>query len=160
MKATFFGAGIPSLVDTDLRGKLIVLEGPDCVGRSTQTRLLQGWLERMGYGVAHHVFVPFRVGGAGTSAGQAGHPDSPSNVGLVLCDGFGGQARASDSPCTAKWVCCPFGPLRIHDFRPLATAVRGVDPDVAAKSVRLCPCASSHALCLTSNLAGFGPNVR
>ncbi len=52
MKATFFGAGIPSLVDTDLRGKLIVLEGPDCVGRSTQTRLLQGWLERMGYGVA------------------------------------------------------------------------------------------------------------
>lgn len=52
MKARFFGTGIPPHKEADLRGKLIVLEGPDCVGRSTQIRLLQDWLERLGYGVA------------------------------------------------------------------------------------------------------------
>ena len=51
MKATFFGAGLPAYKDTRLKGRLIVLEGPDCVGRSTQMRLLQDWLERVGYGV-------------------------------------------------------------------------------------------------------------
>ena len=51
MKAEFFGPGIPSLRGADIKGRLIVLEGPDCVGRSTQVRLLQDWLERTGYGV-------------------------------------------------------------------------------------------------------------
>lgn len=51
MIARFYGAGLPSHVDTRLQGRLIVLEGPDCVGRSTQIRLLQDWLERLGYGV-------------------------------------------------------------------------------------------------------------
>lgn len=51
MKPTWLGAGIPSKRDVDLRGRLIVLEGPDCVGRSTQIRLLQGWLESQGHAV-------------------------------------------------------------------------------------------------------------
>jgi len=51
VKAKFLGPGIPSHLDTRLQGRLIVLEGPDCVGRSTQMRLLQDWLERLGYGV-------------------------------------------------------------------------------------------------------------
>ena len=50
MKAEYSGAGIPSRQDVALQGRLIVLEGPDCVGRSTQMRLLQDWLERVGYG--------------------------------------------------------------------------------------------------------------
>lgn len=51
MKAKFFGKGIPAHHDIDLQGRLIVLEGADCVGRSTQIRLMQDWLERLGYGV-------------------------------------------------------------------------------------------------------------
>ncbi|MBI4558295.1 MAG: thymidylate kinase [Candidatus Hydrogenedentes bacterium] len=51
MKARFYGAGIPSHLNTELQGRLIVLEGPDCVGRTTQIRLLQDWLENLGYGV-------------------------------------------------------------------------------------------------------------
>ena len=34
-----------------LKGKLIALEGPDGVGRSTHIELLQEWLEVQGYGV-------------------------------------------------------------------------------------------------------------
>ena len=52
MKAEWLGAGIPSKKDSALQGRLIVLEGTDCVGRSTQIRLLQDWLEQQGYGVA------------------------------------------------------------------------------------------------------------
>lgn len=51
MKAKFYGAGIPSALNAELQGRLIVVEGPDCIGRSTQIRLLQDWLERLGYGV-------------------------------------------------------------------------------------------------------------
>lgn len=51
MKAQWLGAGIPSKRETDLKGRLVVLEGTDCVGRSTQIRLLQDWLESLGYGV-------------------------------------------------------------------------------------------------------------
>jgi dTMP kinase len=52
MKAKFFGAGIPAQRQAELQGRLIVLEGPDCVGRTTQILLLQDWLENLGYGVA------------------------------------------------------------------------------------------------------------
>jgi len=34
-----------------LQGKLIVVEGPDAVGRSTQIALLRQWLEKEGHAV-------------------------------------------------------------------------------------------------------------
>jgi len=52
MKPKFFGAGLPLDREVDLKGCFIVIEGPDCVGRSTHIRLLHDWLERLGYGVA------------------------------------------------------------------------------------------------------------
>lgn len=43
----------PPAVDLDkLTGTLIVLEGPDCSGRTTHVRLLSQWLEQKGYAVA------------------------------------------------------------------------------------------------------------
>lgn len=48
-KAAFYGLGLPGAQDLDLPGKLIALEGPDCVGRSTQIALLREWLEASGY---------------------------------------------------------------------------------------------------------------
>lgn len=46
-----FGEGLDYLDLSDLRGKLIAIEGTDGVGRSTQVELLQKWLEVNGYGV-------------------------------------------------------------------------------------------------------------
>ena len=51
-KKTFFGEGLPYVDVSDLRGKLIVIEGTDGVGRSTQIEELRKWLEIKGYGVA------------------------------------------------------------------------------------------------------------
>ena len=48
----YFGAGIPDINLSTLRGRLIVIEGPDSAGRSTQIRLLRDWLERRGYASA------------------------------------------------------------------------------------------------------------
>jgi dTMP kinase len=45
----FYGKGIPHLDATRLKGKLIVIEGSDGSGRSTQISMLRNWLEQQGY---------------------------------------------------------------------------------------------------------------
>ena len=50
MKETY-GVSLPGLALHDLVGKLIVIEGTDGVGRSTQIRLLKEWLEQQGRAV-------------------------------------------------------------------------------------------------------------
>ena len=47
----FFGKGLPYIDVSELKGKLIVIEGTDGVGRSTQIEELKKWLEVKGYGV-------------------------------------------------------------------------------------------------------------
>lgn len=46
-----YGAVLPQESLDDLVGKLIVIEGTDGVGRSTQIRLLKEWLEQQGHAV-------------------------------------------------------------------------------------------------------------
>jgi dTMP kinase len=45
----FYGKGLPNVDPTQLKGTLIVIEGSDGAGRSTQISLLQNWLERRGF---------------------------------------------------------------------------------------------------------------
>ena len=47
----FYGKGLPGIGTDDLKGKLIVLEGTDGVGRSTHIGLLKLWLENHGHAV-------------------------------------------------------------------------------------------------------------
>lgn len=49
--ARFFGDGLKYLDPSDLKGKLIAIEGTDGVGRTTHIEMLQEWLEVQGYGV-------------------------------------------------------------------------------------------------------------
>jgi dTMP kinase len=49
----FYGNGLPYLKVGPLRGSLIVIEGTDGVGRSTQIEQLTRWLEVQGYGVVN-----------------------------------------------------------------------------------------------------------
>ncbi|MCX7830232.1 MAG: thymidylate kinase, partial [Acidobacteria bacterium] len=48
---TFFKNPPPNVKPEELNGKLIVIEGPDSSGRSTQIELLSKWLEMKGYPV-------------------------------------------------------------------------------------------------------------
>ncbi|MGO9058231.1 MAG: dTMP kinase [Candidatus Binataceae bacterium] len=47
----FYGHGLPNKKLGNLKGSLIVIEGTDHVGRSTQIEQLKPWLEVQGYGV-------------------------------------------------------------------------------------------------------------
>src|SRR5947208_5101558 len=47
----YFGEGLTYLSLKGLKGKLIAIEGPDGVGRSTHIEAIQNWLEVQGYGV-------------------------------------------------------------------------------------------------------------
>lgn len=70
---TFYGHGMPGVQDLDLRGKLIVLEGPDGVGRSTQIALLREWLEASGYAVYTSGFKRSQLASRGIEAAKQGH---------------------------------------------------------------------------------------
>ncbi len=45
----FLGTGLPGVDISKLTGKLVVIEGADGSGRSTQIELLKNWLERQGH---------------------------------------------------------------------------------------------------------------
>lgn len=47
----YFGCGLPYVPAETLSGKLVVIEGTDGVGRSTQMGLLQRWIELQGFPV-------------------------------------------------------------------------------------------------------------
>jgi dTMP kinase len=49
MSKQFYGKGIPHIDAERLKGKLIVIEGADGSGRSTQIAMLRNWLEGQGY---------------------------------------------------------------------------------------------------------------
>ncbi len=72
-KAVFYGHGLPGAQELDLRGKLIVLEGPDGVGRSTQIALLREWLEASGYAVYASGFKRSELASRGIETAKQGH---------------------------------------------------------------------------------------
>ena len=72
-RAEFYGRGLPNVTDTDWPGKLIVLEGPDGVGRSTQIALLREWLEANGYAVSSSGLKRSELASAGIIEAKEGH---------------------------------------------------------------------------------------
>lgn len=47
----FYGKGLPGVKLDTLKGMLIVIEGPDGAGRSTQIEFLKAWLESKGHAI-------------------------------------------------------------------------------------------------------------
>jgi len=70
-KATFYGAGFPYRDFGKLSGKLIVLEGTDGVGRSTQVKMLRRWLEDEGYAVSDTGLTRSELTSAGLEAAKS-----------------------------------------------------------------------------------------
>jgi len=68
-----YGVTLPGLELGDLVGKLIVLEGTDGVGRSTQIRLLKEWLEQQGHAVLDTGLTRSGLVGKGIKRAKEGH---------------------------------------------------------------------------------------
>ena len=81
-KLRFYGHGLPGAEDVDIGGKLIVLEGPDGVGRSTQVALLREWLEANGYAVFSSGFKRSELASRGIESAKQGH--TMGNLTLAL----------------------------------------------------------------------------
>ncbi len=87
----FFGYGIPNVEVDKLTGKLIVVEGGDGSGRSTQINLLVDWLEEGGHatvrvGLKHSTLVSEELGKA-----QEGNILSHTTLSLFYATDFADQ---------------------------------------------------------------------
>lgn len=72
-KSRFFGQGLPYVDIESITGRLIVIEGSDGVGRTTQIGLLKTWLEVQGYGVVETGWTRSPLVGATIDLAKAGH---------------------------------------------------------------------------------------
>lgn len=68
-----YGVVLPGMNLADLTGKLIVVEGTDGVGRSTQINLLKPWLEQQGHAVLHTGITRSALAGKGIKQAKEGH---------------------------------------------------------------------------------------
>ena len=71
-----------------LPGRLIVIEGTDGVGRSTQLRLLRPWLESSGYAVVDTEMTRSELVGEGLKLAKEGHTLGPITLSLYYATDF------------------------------------------------------------------------
>jgi len=84
----FYGAGFPYRDFGKLTGKLIVLEGTDGVGRTTQVDMLRYWLEEEGYAVADTGLTRSELTKSGLDAAKSGHTLGPVTMSLFYASDF------------------------------------------------------------------------
>jgi dTMP kinase len=84
----FFGAPLPGVDPAELKGSLIVIEGPDSSGRSTQIGLLSQWLEQSGYAVARAGLKRSTLVAPVLEKAQKGNVLSPRTMSLFYASDF------------------------------------------------------------------------
>lgn len=71
-----------------LPGRLIVMEGTDGVGRSTQIQFLRPWLESVGYAVIDTEMTRSELAGPGLKQAKEGHTLGPITLNLFYATDF------------------------------------------------------------------------
>ena len=69
----FYAEPLPEVDVSELLGKLIVIEGPDAVGRSTQISRLRAWLEQQGHAVLDTGMARSALAGKGIQQAKEGN---------------------------------------------------------------------------------------
>ena len=87
----FYGKGLPGVEARELRGKLIVVEGSDGAGRSTQILLLRDWLQANGYPTAETGLKRSRLVGAELEEAMQGNTLCPVTLSLFYATDFADQ---------------------------------------------------------------------
>lgn len=86
-----YGTPLPGLVPPTLKGKLIVLEGADGSGRSTQVALLREWLEESGFATVQVGLKRSTLVGKELERAMEGHTLSPVTFSLFYATDFADQ---------------------------------------------------------------------
>jgi dTMP kinase len=89
-KLDFYGIDAIGLQEREefLPGRLIVIEGTDGVGRTTQLSLLRPWLESHGYAVIDTEMTRSELAGAGLKKAKEGHTLGPITLNLFYATDF------------------------------------------------------------------------
>jgi len=125
-RVLFYGHALPGLRETRLPGKLIVVEGTDGVGRSTQIALLREWLEANGFAATETGFTRSELAAAGLKKAKRGHTMGDLTMNLFYATDFVDRLEKQIVPALRA------GFVVLTDryiFSLIARAqVRGVDP--------------------------------
>jgi len=125
----FYGAGFPYREIGDLPGKLIVLEGSDGVGRSTQVKLLRRWLEDEGFAVSDTGLRRSEMTQNGLEEAKKGHTLGHITMSLFYAADFADRLENEIIPALQA------GFIVLSDRYLYSTMardiVRGADPDWA-----------------------------
>lgn len=127
----FYGAGFPYNPIHELPGKLIVLEGTDGVGRSTQIAMLRRWLEDEGYAVSDTGLRRSPMTQPGLDAAKSGHTLSRLTMSLFYATDFADRLENNIIPALKAG----FYVLSDRYFYSVIARdiVRGADPQWARK---------------------------
>src|SRR3954471_9704763 len=123
----FYSKGLPGINPDELKGKLIVLEGTDGVGRSTHIRLLKLWLENYGHAVLDTGMTRSALAGEGLKAAKEGHTLGRATMTLFYATDFADRLENEMIPALRA------GFIVLTDryiYSLMARAlVRGADPE-------------------------------
>jgi dTMP kinase len=130
-KVEFYGAGFPYLKIKELPGRLIVLEGTDGVGRSTQIQLIRKWLEDEGFAVSDTGLRRSPLTQPGLDAAKTGHTLSRLTMNLFYATDFADRLENQIIPALKAG----FYVLSDRYFYSIIArdTVRGADPEWARK---------------------------
>jgi len=84
----FYSTPLPGVDYSELQGKLIVIEGPDSVGRSTQVTRLRAWLEQHGHAVLDTGMARSALAGKGIQEAKKGNTLGPITMTLYYTTDF------------------------------------------------------------------------
>lgn len=124
---SFFGEGLPGIDLEELKGKLIVLEGTDGVGRSTHIGLLKQWLENNGHAVLDTGMTRSALAGKRLRQAKEGHTLGGVTMSLFYATDFADRLENEMIPALRA------GFIVLTDryvYSLMARAiVRGADPE-------------------------------
>jgi dTMP kinase len=84
----FYSEALADVSRDELQGKLIVIEGPDSVGRSTQVSRLRTWLEHQGHAVLDTGLARGALAGKGIQQAKEGNTLGPVTMTLFYATDF------------------------------------------------------------------------
>ena len=121
-----YGVVLPGMNLADLTGKLIVIEGTDGVGRSTQIKLLRPWLEQQGRAVLDTGIKRSELAGKGIQQAKEGHTLGRITLSLFYATDFADRLENEIVPALrAGFVVL----TDRYTYSLMARAIaRGVDP--------------------------------
>jgi dTMP kinase len=85
---SYYQTPLPGVDYSELQGKLIVIEGPDAVGRSTQMQRIRPWIEEMGHAVLDTGMARSALAGKGIKEAKMGNTLGPLTMTLYYTTDF------------------------------------------------------------------------